>query len=155
MRDDCTCSSWGADPGLLDRGFKFAIKGVRFDQFTHFFSKFPHQNEIIWTQKGVSEPPSTMTPLWICHCSLGYFYKRHKTRTPQKLTKAVMSHDMTKPTKWVCTLQRLRSMSSLGPKLTLCGQRRLWSDWADAQADLSSLGAHSFWWFCHVAALII
>ena len=32
----------------------------------------------------------------------------------------------------------------------LIAQRRLWSDWADAQADLSSLGAHSFCWFCHV-----
>ena len=27
-----------------------------------------------------------------------------------------------------------------------------WSDWADAQADLSSLGTHSFCWFCHVMA---
>ena len=31
-------------------------------------------------------------------------------------------------------------------------QRRLWSDWADAQADLSSLGVHSFCWFWHVVA---
>ena len=30
----------------------------------------------------------------------------------------------------------LRSMGSKGPKLSSCGQRRLWSDWADAQADL-------------------
>ena len=28
-------------------------------------------------------------------------------------------------------------MGSLGPKLPSCGRRRLWSDWADAQADLS------------------
>ena len=28
-------------------------------------------------------------------------------------------------------------MCSLGPKLSSCGQQRLWSDWADAQADLS------------------
>ena len=35
-------------------------------------------------------------------------------------------------------------------------QRRLWSDWADAQADLeSSLGAQSLCWFCHEAAHII
>ena len=48
----------------------------------------------------------------------------------------------------------------------LSAQRRLWSDWADAQADLKtlirlggcpgwsepSLGTHSFFWFCHVAA---
>ena len=30
----------------------------------------------------------------------------------------------------------------------LSAQRRLWSDWASE----SSLGAHSFCWFCHVAA---
>ena len=36
----------------------------------------------------------------------------------------------------------------------LSAQRRLWSDWANAQADLSSLGAHSLCWFCHVAAQI-
>ena len=56
----------------------------------------------------------------------------------------------------------------------LSAQRRLWSDWADAQADLrsdqtgqmlirlgrcpgwskSSLDAQSFYWFCHEAAQI-
>ena len=36
-----------------------------------------------------------------------------------------LSRDMTKPTKWVCA------------------QRRLWSDWADTQADLSLRWAHS------------
>ena len=34
-------------------------------------------------------------------------------------------------------------MGSWGPKLSSCGQRRLWSDWADAQADLSLCWAHS------------
>ena len=46
----------------------------------------------------------------------------------------------------------VRSMGSQGPKLSSCAQRRLirlgecpgWSE--------SSLGAHSFCWFCHVAA---
>ena len=37
----------------------------------------------------------------------------------------------------------------------LRAQRRLWSDWADAQTDLSLLGAHSVCWFCHVAAQIL
>ena len=62
----------------------------------------------------------------------------------------------------------VRSVGSLGPKVSSCGQRRLWSDWADAkwlcaqrrQISLgirpvwseSSLGAHSLCWFCHVAA---
>ena len=36
---------------------------------------------------------------------------------------------------------------------TLSAQQKLWSDWADAQAAIeSSLGTHSFCWFCHVAA---
>ena len=35
----------------------------------------------------------------------------------------------------------------------LSAQRKLWSDWADAQADLSLRWAHMpFCWFCHEAA---
>ena len=37
----------------------------------------------------------------------------------------------------------VRSMGSLGPKVSSCGQRRLLSDWADAQADLSLRRAHT------------
>ena len=45
-------------------------------------------------------------------------------------------------------------MGSYGPKLPSCGQRRLvrlggCQDWSE-----SSLGSHSFCWFCHVAAHI-
>ena len=36
----------------------------------------------------------------------------------------------------------VRSMGSWGPKLSSCGQRKLWSDWADAQADLSLRWTH-------------
>ena len=37
----------------------------------------------------------------------------------------------------------------------LSAQRRLWSDWADAQADLSLCLAHMpFCWFCHEVAQI-
>ena len=44
----------------------------------------------------------------------------------------------------------VRSMGSWGPDVSSCGQRRLWSDWADAQADLSLRWAHMpFDWFCH------
>ena len=50
----------------------------------------------------------------------------------------------------------LRPMDSLGPKLSSCGQRRLWSNWADAQADPSLHWAHMpFCWFCHVAAQLL
>ena len=42
----------------------------------------------------------------------------------------------------------VRLMGSQGPKLSSSGQRRLWSDWADAQADLSLRWAHMpFCWF--------
>ena len=37
----------------------------------------------------------------------------------------------------------VRLMGSWGPKLSSCGQRRLWSDWADAQTDLSLRWAHT------------
>ena len=37
----------------------------------------------------------------------------------------------------------VRSVGSSGPKLSSCGQRRLWSDWVDAQADLSLRWAHT------------
>ena len=68
-----------------------------------------------------------------------------------------MSHDMTKPTKWVCPA---KTQISLGIRpvwsvfavrmkkawvlsYPLSTQRRLWSDWADAQADLSLRWAHT------------
>ena len=37
----------------------------------------------------------------------------------------------------------VRSMDSWGPKVSSCGQRRLWSDCTDALADLSLRWAHS------------
>ena len=37
----------------------------------------------------------------------------------------------------------VRSMGSLRRKHSSLRQRRLWSDWADAKADLNSLGAHA------------
>ena len=50
----------------------------------------------------------------------------------------------------------VRFMGSSGPKLPSCGQRRHWSDWADAQADLSIHWAHmSVCWFCHEVAHIL
>ena len=66
-----------------------------------------------------------------------------------------MSHLMTKPTIWLCALRTLRSArppaqsdqslrcpyeESLGP---LSAQRRLCSDWADVQADMSLCWGHS------------
>ena len=95
-------------------------------------------------------------------------------------THTSMSRITTKPTKWhVCPA---KTQISLGicpssqpghpPSLirvfavrikktwvltyTLSIQRRLWSDWADAQADLSLCRVHmSFCWFCHEAAQMV
>ena len=82
-----------------------------------------------------------------------------------------MSHPMTKPTKWHVRPAKI----SLGipPRLIrvfavrmkkpgvlsypLSAQRRrLWSDWADAQADLSFRWAHrTFCWFCDETAQLL
>ena len=60
-----------------------------------------------------------------------------------------LSRNMTKSTIWHMR-PAVTQKISLGihpvwsrPNASLCGQRRLWSDWADAQADLSSLCAHA------------
>ena len=62
---------------------------------------------------------------------------------------------MTKPTKWLCAQRRLisawasarvfvvRMKKAWVLRYLLSGQRILWSDWADAQADLSLRWAHS------------
>ena len=51
---------------------------------------------------------------------------------------------------WVFTVRMKKAWVLSYP---ICTQRRLWSDWADAQADLSLCWAHrSFCWFCHEVA---
>ena len=80
-----------------------------------------------------------------------------------------MSRCVTKPTKWpvrpaktqislsifpVWSESSLSAWRNIGP-LTTLHIARLWSDWADAQADLSLRWAHrSFCWFCRVAVHI-
>ena len=75
---------------------------------------------------------------------------------------------MTKPTKWhmrpaktqislgirpVWSESSLSAWRKPGPLATLWSHSRLWSDWADSQADLSLGWAHMpFCWFCHEAA---
>ena len=80
-----------------------------------------------------------------------------------------MSRLMTKPTKWLCAHWTLRPAWASAQSVwvfavrmkkawvlsyPLSAQRKLCSDWADAHADMSSLVAESFCWFCHVAAQI-
>ena len=47
------------------------------------------------------------------------------------------------PAKTLIRVFAVRSMSSWGPKVSSCGQQRLWSDWADAKADPSLRWVHS------------
>ena len=78
-----------------------------------------------------------------------------------------MSHLMTKPTKWLCAQQRLISLGicPVWSESWLCTQwvakdpsflhvdSKDWSDWADAQADLSLCWEGvPFCWFCHEAS---
>ena len=75
-----------------------------------------------------------------------------------------MSHLMTKPTKWhvhqaktlnslgirsVWSDSSLSAWSTLGSLVTHWLHSEDWSDWADAQADLSSLGAQTILLVCH------
>ena len=95
--------------------------------------------------------------------------RSHHFRITVNLKK--MNRFMTNPTKWsvrpaqiqislgippVWSVFAVHSMGSWGPNVSSCGQRRLWSDWADSQADLRLRWAHrSFCWFCLAAAQII
>ena len=80
----------------------------------------------------------------------------------------LLSHLMTKPTKWLCSSEdsdqhghlpglirvfAVRIRETVGPKLPTECKRKLLSDWEDAQAHLSLCWAHMpFCWFCRVAA---
>ena len=70
-----------------------------------------------------------------------------------------ISRLMTKPTKWhppsLIKVFAVRMKNAWVLSYLLSAQRWLWSDWADAQADLSLRWAHMpFCWFCHEAARI-
>ena len=56
------------------------------------------------------------------------------------------SEDSDQPGHWQSLIRvfAVRSMGSWGPKLSSCGQRRFWSDWVDAEADLSLRWAHPY-----------
>ena len=55
-----------------------------------------------------------------------------------------------------CTVLAIHMKKSLVRSYPLSSQRRLWSDWADTQADLSLCLSHrSFCWFCYAVAHLI
>ena len=51
---------------------------------------------------------------------------------------------------WSVFIVRMKKAWALSYPMS--AQRRLWSDWADAQADPSLCWAQSLCWFCHEAA---
>ena len=65
----------------------------------------------------------------------------------------VITNITCKKVTWVCAQQRVfavRMKKAWVLSYPLSAQRKLWSDWADSQADLSLRWAHTFCWFCHV-----
>ena len=119
---------------------------------------------------GICKPCSRLSP----RLRLGFLASTERTATKTKTStenraickrKEYLSRDMTKPTKWLCAQRRLMASCPGHPpslirvfavrtkktwvlSYLLSAQRRLWSDWADAQADLSLRWAHThFVWF--------
>ena len=99
------------------------------------------------------------TCLLMCCCSQQYLNRSTE-----------LSHLMTQPRKWLCAQRRLGSAwaSAQSDQSSLCTQwiakdpsflhadSEDWSDWVDAQADLSHHWAHMpFCWFCHEVAQIL
>ena len=73
-------------------------------------------------------------------------YEPHRDKTNKMA--CAPSEDSDQPGHQLSTWRKPWSFANL-----LSAQRRLWSDWADAQADLSLRWAHiPFCWFCHDAA---
>ena len=80
--------------------------------------------------------------------------KINRAATWQKQNECVPSEDSDQPGHPPSLIRvfAVRSMDSWGPKVSSWWQRRLWSDWADAQADpsLRSMGSWgpkvSSWW---------
>ena len=82
-----------------------------------------------WNVRNVNEPPHDKTNKMACAPSEGSDQPGH----PPSLIRV-----------FAVRMKKARILSFL-----LSAQRRLWSDWADAQTDLFSLGAKTFCWFCH------
>ena len=93
----------------------------------------------------------------ICGFSQAPTHLSHSTKKTNKMTCAP-SKDSDQPGH-LCSLYRVFAVCSKGnwgTKISSCKQRRLWSDWADTQADLSLHWAHqSFCWFCCALAHLL
>ena len=106
---------------------------------------------------GWSESSLGALILFVLSCRGSLMIPDYEWRFKEKLTSPHLSRLMTKPTNWHCPSEdsdqpghrpslidvfAMRSEGSLGPRISSCGQRRLWSDWAH----------RAFCWFCRDAA---
>ena len=98
--------------------------------------------------------PGRQVFLW--HCSNITFFKRDMSRLMAKPTKWHVGPAKTQISLGICpvwSVFAVHSMGSYGPKLSSCRQRKLWSDWVNAQTDLSFRWAQMpFYWFWHEVA---
>ena len=79
----------------------------------------------------------------ICtNCTLFWstFEPRHEKKKRKKMSVRPAKTQISLGIRPVWSVFAVRSVGSYGPRVSSCGQRRLWSDWADAQADLVFAG---------------
>ena len=115
-------------------------------------------NQLIWNGLIKSIGPSLVPLNFLTSYIAIWVIKSPTIWTLNCMTMHIMSHDMTKPTKWLCAQQRLRSAwasaqsdqslrclyeESLGPKLSIECTAKTLIRLADAQADLSLRRAHT------------
>ena len=90
-----------------------------------------------------------------CSRIIAYYGSEGRAHMSRRMSKTSEDSDQPGHPPSLIRIFAVHSMTSSGPKLSSRGQRRLWSDWAHAQADLNLRWVHmSFCWFCHEAAHI-
>ena len=121
------------------------------------YINIPSQYDIVSMAKGLGSTQNVKNVMkYVCAAYVDP-RKKHFEPLHDKISKMtfVPSEDADQPGHPPSLIRvfAVRSLGSLGPSFASGGQRWLWSDWADAQADLSLRWAHrSFCWFCHAVA---
>ena len=140
------------------------VQPVRGARDLAFCLKVPLDSLLVWASSEGSGETARMRRLaWTFAARIGDKYQIRLTRSSYSFLVCIMmlqlSCLMTKPTKWLCAQPEDSDQPGHPPSLirvfavrmkkawvlsyTLSAQRRLWSDWADARADLSIRWAHS------------
>ena len=99
--------------------------------------------------------PTDPTDRWAFNPQNSYWYKFEPPHDKTNKVACAPSEDSDQPghPPHLIRVFAVRMKTAWVLSYPLSAQRRLWSDWADAQADLSLRWAYrSFCWFCHEAA---